>query len=100
MNLQKAEQAVKNAQNQLDEAMRQLEAAKDPWRHDKPRWGEWIIVNTPDAPVPAFLTGSSRSDFVSYPKSPCCESPGYDYLDYVQRRGWRYAEKGEVNISW
>ena len=40
MNLQKAEQAVKNAQNQLDEAMRQLEAAK-PWR---PMNGDGVIV--------------------------------------------------------
>ena len=98
MNLQKAEQAVKNAQNQLDEAMRQLEAAKDPWRHDEPDKNRWIFINEGCLPGCLALVTGER---LAYPFSYIGRNgPGGDGIHVAKKVGWRYAEKGEVNISW
>ena len=96
MNLQKAEQAVKNAQNQLDEAMRQLEAAKDPWRHDRPDHCKWLIIKDGGRETIGIVTGpeSSRASYF------CEFGPLHGSLAVVMDGGWRYANRGEVNISW
>ena len=94
MNLQKAEQAVKNAQNQLDEAMRQLEAAKDPWNHHEPVGCSWLIANTGGG-VPAVSVYGKVAFFHRGGREV-----SHHNEKYLASIGWRYAEKGEVSISW
>ena len=93
MNLQKAEQAVKNAQNQLDEAMRQLEAAK------KPIGQRWIIDGRGRTCFVQEIPGAGA--YVFYVNGAFGPSGiGYDGTYILDGGNWRYAEKGEVNISW
>ena len=97
MNLQKAEQAVKNAQNQLDEAMRQLEAAKDPWEKGRPRSGSILLATRrTDGVEYAVIVLGDRAMW--FGRREASASDSVDYL--VSAYNWRYANRGEVNISW
>ena len=92
--VQKAEQAVKNAQNQLDEAMRQLGAAKDPWRHDEPEDG-WFVFMRGDSFV-RFIAGGRMYYLWKGGNNgrPIPSNP----VSVAAQQGWRYAEDGEVKI--
>ena len=96
MNVEKAEQAVKNAQNQLDEALRQLNAAKT-WRHGVPEPHKWLAVNFHGKII--FGIYPCSADGVIY-ADDTFGGPGWDRLETLMRHGWRYAEPGEVDIKW
>ena len=95
--VQKAEQAVKNAQNQLDEAVRQLEAAKT-WNFSEPDSPAWVFCPLWEG-VPILFMGDNQiyfPTFVTGPRGACARHS----VSVLRSSGWRYAEKGEVNISW
>ena len=93
-NIEQAEQAVKNAQNELDEAMRQLEAAKDDgWKHTAPPRCTWLIANRETGWCPVVSLYGSVAFFYK-------DRIAYSDEAYLSRTGWRFAKKGEVDIKW
>ena len=101
MNLQKAEQAVKNAQNQLDEAMRQLEAAKDDgWSRGLPKSGYPVVLKGDHPAYDYQYAVACGEKLVMLHGSMMLATYTGEATEILKRYSWRYAEKGEVNISW